>query len=146
MFLIQVHQYGGVGGIIGSNLENGKVQNCYNIGNISATGVARWVGGIMGYTNGGKLDNSYNIGTLQANGLGPLIGGLIGRNESTSNPVVITNSYCTTETQYTYNDHLEGHSFNQIDKEELKAYDTILGSAFKADNNINDGYPILSWQ
>ena len=136
-----------VGGIIGSNTEIGKVQNCYNIGeiNVSGTNINLWSGGIIGYSNGGSIINSYNIGTIKCE---RLAGGLLGRAEdnSSTRPTVITNSYCSDETQYSYYDEKSGYTTYNVKKEEIKKYTSILGSEYKNVDNINNGYPILKWE
>ena len=70
-----------VGGIAGQNL--GSVINCYNIGEVSGTGV----GGVVGY-NSGNVQNCYNIGEVS----GISVGGVVGDNSGT-----VKNCYNTGE-------------------------------------------------
>ena len=108
-----------VGGIAGS--ITGKIQNCYNTKMVKGFYV---VGGIVGDLERhihNLLENCYNIGTVT--GQNENVGELFGRN--TNNMSEIINSYTSSDTFSAEN----------------------LGSAFKEDtNSINDGYPILQWQ
>ena len=95
----------------------GKIENCYNIADISGVG---HVGGITG-TLAGNIMNCYTIANITGNSN---IGTFYGYKSK------ITSS--TVENCYSKND-----TFTYLD----------LGDAFKEDkNNINNGYPILSWQ
>ena len=52
-----------VGGVVGWK-ENGTVQNCYNVGQVSGTGFYVDVGGIVGYISNGGVQNCYNVGAV----------------------------------------------------------------------------------
>ena len=140
-----------VGGIVGkyekgSNLE---ISNCYNTGNIEATGEG--IGGICGTiayanTDSKKISNCYNIGTVSGNA--GIIGGV-------NDTVTISNCYWTNSNIYCQ----EGDSttniqnVNNVEIEQLKAYTATLGDAYTDDIEIeegkwkyNNGYPILKWQ
>ena len=123
-----------VGGIIG--VLNGEVINCYNIGNITGSGTNN--GGIVGLGTGeSKVENTYSKGNIT----GQAGGGIVGFKESGT----IKNSY------YLENIISGNESINEgvksVSDSLLKDIYTFLGDAFKQDiDNINDGYPILSWQ
>ena len=123
-----------VGGIIG--VLNGEVINCYNIGNITGSGTNN--GGIVGLGTGeSKVENTYSKGNIT----GQAGGGIVGFKESGT----IKNSY------YLENIISGNESINEgaksVSDSLLKDIYTSLGDAFKQDiDNINDGYPILSWQ
>ncbi len=106
-----------VGGIVGDIY--GNIANCYNVGNVTGY---EMVGGIIGLcvaAPNSSFENCYNIGNIQGN---LNIGELIGYNGSETQ---IINSYTSLDTFTAEN----------------------LGNAFKEDtNNINNGYPILTWQ
>lgn len=83
-----------VGGIAGDNL--GKIQNCYNTGEISNTVELfkmSYVGGVSGRNYGGTISQCYNKGDIIC--VGNAVGGICGNNYRTaSNPVsVIENCY-----------------------------------------------------
>ena len=77
----------GAGGIIGScnfaaytNIGSGYIENCYNIGEVQATG---GVGGIVGSIGGYAyedmkiyINNCYNIGNLSGSTIGGIVGGI----------------------------------------------------------------------
>ena len=70
-----------VGGIAG--YADNKIENCYNRGNVEATGSTEWncsgVGGIVGgigSSNAGNLNNCYNRGNIKGTKEG--IGGIVG--------------------------------------------------------------------
>ena len=140
-----------IGGIAGYQTysSNAMISNCYNAGEIS--GPTSKVGGIIGENNNGKICNCYNIGKIeQLNDKNCVVG-----NNDTNG--IISNSYilaslekpCICETN-------DGGTIDAISatKTELEMktaeFITILnvdGESFKADtNNINNGYPILSWE
>ena len=109
----------GTGGIAGRIYNNVNINNSYNKGNVSSEGSNSKVGGIVGYLNQGSIINCYNIGEITGNTNGPIFGNSIGENNTISNCFSL------------------GDSFN---------YEN-LGNAFKEDtNNINNGYPIFTWQ
>lgn len=71
-----------VGGVVGE-IAGGMVDICYNNGQIKATAIYAWVGGVAGH-NGGKLENCYNQGTVtwtnaKASTL-TSVGGVVGSN------------------------------------------------------------------
>ena len=127
-----------VGGIAGVN--QGNITNCYNTNSIKGTGTN--VGGIVGFQSGKntKISNSYNIGRIvSSNNIGGIIGTKLEGN--------IKNSYYLENTVNGANDRETINGVTAKTSEELKAIASVLGSAFKQDtNNINNGYPILTWQ
>ena len=74
-----------VGGIIGRG-GTIKLENCYNIGNITANKGS--AGGIIGYTNTTNIDSCYNLGVIK----GESSGGIVGFSYY-STPLTIANSY-----------------------------------------------------
>ena len=146
-----------LGGICGYEKDTSFL-NCYNTGNISSQGKTAIAGGIIGQgTNISdtsiKITNCYNIGNLTLNGSDlSYEGGIIGENNwSTAYSITLENCYCTTANNYlqTYYDgtNFVNDTSNRIAPENLKTYAGTLGQAYKTDaNNINNGYPILTWQ
>jgi len=105
-----------VGGIAGGG-GSGGVEYCCNIGEITYQGSsADCVGTLIGLI-GGTLTNSYSLKNAQLNGIGLNYGGIA----------------------------TEPTKLNTV--AEMPTVLEIVGNGFKADtNNINNGYPILSWQ
>ena len=133
-----------VGGIVGTN--QGELIDCYNTGDVSASN--HIAGGIVG-NNQMKCSNCYNIGNVS--GTRTRAGGVTGQNDTTN--AILKNSY-SLEGKC---DNVSGGNFNGGTMEsslikteqEMKTLAPTLGSAFKddyAEESINDGYPILSWQ
>ena len=131
-----------IGGIVGQN--TGLLENCYNGGNISSNGA--YTGGIAGLNYVGdqgvtsKILNCYNYGSVPN---GPYNGGISGGNNS-----ILENCYYLSgkATGGCYATDIAGQAEAKTSAQ-LKALATTLGTAFKTDtNNINFGYPILSWQ
>lgn len=120
-----------VGGIVGTN--NGTVSNTYNKGKINATSYR--AGGICGQNGTNSfIYTSYNIGNIEGK---QEIDGVIGGNFGT-----ITKCYYLDES-------VENGSKEQSKNEQEMKENIItdLGVEFVADSkNINDGYPIFSWQ
>lgn len=144
------------GGIVGSNV--GTIENSYNVGTLNATcpdGLL--LGGIVGfsYEVSSRIENCYNIGLISGTSgtRCKCIGGLAGVNGSDSNHPrgTVKNSYCTTETTYSYY-YYNGSSrvssiSGRIAADMLKSYESELGEAFVKDTeNKNNGYPILKWE
>ena len=73
-----------IGGLVGY-LVNGKMDKCYNTGNVTAATTD--VGGLAGSTNSGEISNSYNTGNVTGT---TDVGGLAGRSY-----YEISNSYNT---------------------------------------------------
>ena len=159
------------GGIIGK-IDNGKIDSCYNKGKVTGSSV---IGGILGRcNNNSKVMNCYNVGEIRGNENIGGISGIIGNYNETSmiqiencysakdiigdndvgaiygyshNTITIQdiNNYYLTNTVNGGNDILSKATPKTSD--ELKLMASILGSAFKEDrDNINNSYPILSWQ
>lgn len=124
------------GGIAG--LNNSNISNCYNRGEIDASQTEGLrIGGICGQNlSESFINTSYNIGKINNVGYA---GGLVGADFGN-----IFNSFCLDTCLSVKTADVE---YNKT-KEELK--DNILeslGEYFKKDSeNINSGYPILSWQ
>ena len=120
------------GGITGQN--SNILKNCYNTGKITATG--SYVSGIAGlnYCSYASLNNCYNIGTVY-NTSKVYISAIVFLADGTGN-----NSY------YLNTCGAAGLGTSKTSAQ-LKGLAGTLGSAFKNDtDNINGGYPILSWQ
>lgn len=134
---------GTITGYAGGILGYGKavIENCYNTGEIKGTNRA---GGIVGQFNGSaatnKANNCYNIGELSLSAANYAYSGAIsGFNGN------ITNCYWLTPEDGTGNNTGTLTSCELITSSDgLK---DKLGTAFVADEDeINGGYPILSWQ
>ena len=129
-----------IGGIIGRILTDAKVQNCYNISNV--TGNTR-VGGICGEALGSNktiIENVYNCGKVTAASV------FSGIAHCWEDAIVMKGIYlenCVNNS----NDTILNEGISAMSSENLKQSFTLLGESFKEDsNNINNGYPILSWQ
>ena len=73
--------------------------------------------------------------------------GVTGYTGSSQNNTIENNYYLENIINGTSNDRIIIDGIESIKSEELKRLSPILGTAFKEDiNNINNGYPILSWQ
>lgn len=135
-----------IGGISGE-LNVGQILNCYNTGEIHGTtiGDVVYVGGISGnITRNTMIENSYSIGKITAENSRYLKGGIAGYIADTMS--IIENSYFLENTIDGGNGSLmEGATSKTM--EEMKQIDSLLGSSFKKDSqNINNGYPVLTWQ
>lgn len=135
------------GGIAGYIQNSGSLlNNCYNKGNIeSTTSIA---GGIVGGNEASsEVKNAYNIGAVIAP---ETIGGVIGINNGKFTNVFFAR---TTETDY-YGCGTNSTEYwtNRITEENFAQLKERLNEG-QSDNpwkedvyNINQGYPILSWQ
>lgn len=145
--------YSYTGGIAGHIQGDTKIENVYNMGNISG----RYTGGIAGYvySQSASITNAYSAGIINCSG--SYAGGIaasLGYGVSASK---ITNCYFLKN--YTVNNQIfavksENNDRNDLcgkTENELKSTEIIssLGGAFEADkaeNPTNSGYPILKWQ
>ena len=135
-----------VGGITGYSAAETKVENCYNIGNIIGTNTG--IGGIAGVSaDSAIVSKSYNYSGVQGR---TAYGMITGRNDN-----IVSDCYYISESNRdgdqsetaTYSakrinsDYGTSQDFvNELNKNQSDKV-WILD-----ENNINAGYPILSWQ
>lgn len=139
------------GGIYGHNRN--IIRNCYNCASINTSGIyMNTSGGICGYssTETAVLDNCYNNSTIitsQASMTSSLvIGEIIGQ---LANSGKATNCAYKTGTQNSgIGIKSDGCIDETVELDDLPDILSIIGNQFKDDdtNNINNGYPILTWQ
>ena len=122
------------------------MSKCYNIGPVNGKSSTAnpWVGGIAGIAS--SVDYCCNIGNIIYEGTNKtFVGTLLGYTEGT-----LSNSYALTNAQLNgigknWSSTPEPTKVNTV--AEMPTVLEIVGNGFKADtNNINNGYPILSWQ
>ena len=132
-----------------------SIKNCYATGNLIRSGSS--AGGIIEsctlYETGyATVDNCYYKGRIDLNTsiLSYDIDGLVGKGGNYN--ATITNSKYLEKSLY-LNGELQSDDENAATEEEMNSYmksvlEVVNGDgAFKEDtNNINNGYPILSWQ
>lgn len=151
-----------VGGIVGLNYLMGNITDSYNSGKIIVS--EDNAGGIAGLNNA-TISNCYNNREIDSSeATGEKIGGICGQNLSDS---FIYTSYNVGKMNSNYASGLVGVNFGNIsscfyldsvseqeDDEYKKSENemkndiiSVLGESFKSDdNNLNSGYPILTWQ
>lgn len=130
------------------------IRNTYNLGNVSSytDSTNCYIGGVCGsISRYFEIYNSHNEGNI---GTGKYSGGIIGYSEgdiSTSGSKVVSNC------KYKQGSSTQGFGQRKGGTEDITGQTvvttsmpnilTVLGSGFKSDSrNINNGYPILSWQ
>ena len=124
------------GGILGYTTGNNTIVNCYNTGAVSGSSHA---GGIAGQLSTGTITNCYNVGTCTTSATNA--GGVYGFSNAT-----ISNGYYLYPATQTLGGNGNGVSATKITAPSDLTAD-MLGDAFVADtDNINSGYPVLSWQ
>ena len=139
----------GYGGIVGSAWNAGMIKNCYNAGTVS-TAASYPAGGIAGELEI-TMVNCYNVGTVtaaKASYAGALTATLKGG--TITNCYYLDGSAAGGGVAYVNSGTTDGAISKS--EAEMKTSDFIAalnagGNAFVADkDNINDGYPVLSWQ
>lgn len=121
---------GGIAAYQAAPLPSDTIDNVYNTGAVTAN---TDVGGLVGALVGSNLLNSYNIGTVTGV---TNVGGVVGRYVSTAQVNCYYLNTVVSDTQAT-----------ALSASSLKGYASTLGASWKIDSsNINNGYPILSWQ
>jgi len=141
-----------VGGLIGFNYgSTGEVENSYSTVNVSGN---RRVGGLVGL-NSGFLNSSYSTGNVSGNG----VGGLVGSNSGT-----VSDSFWDIEasgikesdggTGKTTAEMKDVATYTDTSKEGLEEPWDFVGNPYDdqgdediwdIDEEINDGYPFLTW-
>lgn len=146
-----VHSFYLVGGIVGyTNGEGNLVNNCYNKGNVTVN--TEGVGGLIGQDDlGDEIKNSYNIGKVTGS---KSDGGVIGIHKGFQSNLFFINTAgpvfgCGNNITDPPNLLEEGNgSTIQTLKQLTNRFNNEQSETpWKDDTqNINDGYPILSWQ
>jgi hypothetical protein len=160
---------GGIVGKIGKTDGGAVIENCANFASVSGTD-AKGTGGIAGAAwNGGTISNCYNAGAV--NNTHNSYGGIAGSNEisvvncynvgmvtgaGTSAAIATSNggdSYVncywleTSADVGVYNKTLTEVTAKSSADMKTDGFAALLGGAFKRDTgNINNGYPVLSFQ
>lgn len=150
---------GSAGGIVGILRANGTVERCYNGGNIKATSANQpAMGGIVGASN--LMENPSSMFIKRCYNYGKLInhiattprmqGPINGQNLSNNPNLSITMEHCYYDNQTSGADEpdAEGLSTEQMKSDVLlnKINEGAAGAFVSDAEQINSGYPVLSWQ
>ena len=130
-----------IGGIVGFLQTGALLQNCYNTGSIAgSTRIGGICGEILGKGIKTYIKNSYNIGSITGTDL------VCGIARCWDGGIVVNSFYLENSVNGS-NDNILNEGSSYMSSNEIKQAFNLLGEAFKEDaNNINNGYPILSWQ
>ena len=136
------------GGLIGrtSNYYTLSVSNCYASGNVTAK--KGYAGGITGYVYCSSnykhtYSNCYAAGQVTVTSASANAYGFAYSYASAG--FSFTNCFYNNINAKGFNNTVEG--ITEKTSDELKNLDSALGDTFQQDKtNINNGYPILSWQ
>ncbi len=135
-----------VGGVVGTASISSSVHNNYNRGSVGGT---TSVGGVVGYNNNGSIQNSYS--TVSVSGT-TAVGGVVGYNSVSGqitncyyNSTIYTSASAVGENNYPGTTTASGKSTTEMTG---GSFATTLGSDYWQEDTgeINNGYPILSWQ
>ena len=143
-------QFGGVVGV-----GRGKILNCYNMGELKVgSNIIANIGGVIGNNWSNSVNSCYNFGNINVlEGQNIRKGMLIGKNGVDISK--ITNVYYKETEGMTAigNGNMGDNSTMVLTEDKMRnneEFVTLLnqdGNVWKMDtNNINNGYPILSWQ
>lgn len=129
-----------VGGIVGTAQYNSMITNNYNISEIKSVDHV-YLGGIVGYLyEACVVSNCYNLGSITGGGSNINgIAGYVGESK-------INNNYYLKDVVVNSEDMNNIRGVEAKTEEQLKNATSILGSEYKEDTGINNGYPILKWQ
>ena len=131
-------EHNNIAGILGANYPNSSgtyIQNCGVTGSISG----RYIGGIGGNAEHDNITNCYFAGTLTPYNTN--YGGMTAHGGNRTNCysyTVVNGSQSQSSASY------DGTSVTQAEMQDPQMI-VNLGDAFKMDNGINDGYPIMSY-
>ena len=150
------HEIGGITGVI---YQNGSVENCYHIGNVSSTNEEECygLGGIVGqmvvgdHVSGNSiLKNCYNIGDV--NGNSQTTGGIVGIMRDANKvegEIHVSNCYYLKDDCETgSNGEATECEINALTPNLMKKIADDLGEPFVTNTNpdLNNGYPVFEWQ
>ena len=147
--MVMMHIYGGITGLVNS----GNILNVYNLGDINVSSKSQriMVGGIVGTACSGELINSYNLGTITNVNQYSIycmgeIEGVIQGEASVSNsfylnnqPIGVNYSSLPCITTQVSSDDLKGDNVLNILNQNATVWKKDI-------SNVNDGYPIFTWQ
>ena len=150
--------YAYVGGITGHS--SSELNNCYNIGEVSAKAHSINAGGIAGYKYGSdfEISHCYNVGTVNTkDDVNPWIGGIAGRTDSTISNCYYLNSLSKAATSGSGMDLISRENVtlgsgvlahvNSLTANQMKIQSSFIGFDFNTiwgiDPSINNGYPYL---
>ena len=153
-FEINDIQNGNFGGIISAGTK-ASVTNSYNCGDIKVEGNATgdfYIGGAIG-NNKGTINNFGNIGNIvsevKVTGNYNYMGAIAGLNHQNSK---IEDTYylkdtCANGIEENWANEADVNTTEIENIENMPTILEIIGTEFKKDeNNINKGYPVLTWQ
>jgi hypothetical protein len=138
----------GIGGIVGSAWNGGIIKNCYNAGTVVGGYPA---GGIAG-SNENSIEHCFNVGTVYSNYGDSFAMGIGSDNGGATYADKILNSHSLAGAApgggYYDSNNAAGNNVQSSETMKSESFIALLGDAFTPDltPNINDGYPILSWQ
>lgn len=132
------------GGIIGANMNQATIDNCYNTADVSAEGEAGSVGpaagGLLGYGTRDSIANCYSTGQVSGSNY---FGCLVSPNVP-GNVVVVNSYYLNTCTESEFGEpKSEDYMRSQEFVDYLNGRNRDLVWAMDEDN-INNGFPILA--
>ena len=137
----------------------GLMENCYNTGTVTGATIT---GGLVGKLDGSMRDyekcsirNCYNVGTVVNTGTDGKVGTIIGHMHADYDNVIENNYALKSDLNpigaLNVGEYTRG-GLNAVDEAEMRSAAVLasLGQGFKADGvckqQINRGYPILTWQ
>ncbi|MFQ9515224.1 MAG: hypothetical protein ACLRZ9_05285 [Eubacterium sp.] len=136
-------------GIAGQTKTIATIENCYNTGAITTTATSSpRVAGIVGHGlltsgNQGKITNCYNAGTITGTSQTGTFMGYI------YTGYLVTNCYYlegTHDNVVGFNYQADIEDIKSVTTDELKGLTETLGEAFVISGDLNNGYPVLTWQ
>ncbi len=137
-----------ISGIVLGGAKN--IENCYNLGEIKCNNNKIYISGIEANAQNGNINNCYNTGNLKASGNTIVMGALAGY---TTNQTISNSKWLTGTAEKAIGNEATNVTKNNIEEvSNIEDMPTVLSvinfeNCFKEDtNNINNGYPILSWQ
>lgn len=146
----RTQQISGIVANAGMDANSGKtayITDCYNTGDISVFGNA-YVQIPCGIVNWGRnyvIENCYNVGELYNESANSARGIVISYDADYKHDVI--NCYWLTPSMAAYGNANTNDGATPKSDEELKNLSDSLGENYKNDTkNVNNGYPILSWE
>mgnify|MGYP005905997765 FL=1 len=133
-----------VGGIVGRvSSSEASLENCYNVGEIKYKEniTSSYIGGICG--EGSNIKNVYSIGKLENTLNDSMIGAIIGNIGQSAEKIYYLKGVYSTALGST-NTSVTAEEIETLEKMKAKLNSNL--ATLEGWKEVNNGYPILSWQ
>lgn len=143
---ISVHNHAaGIAAVVNQSAgeQVARIRNCYNAGSLNTLSAAKYIGGIVAISNKSNIENCYNLGNITYTGTPAAVGGIAGTSLAETNTYYL--STCV------WDGNAKGMPKSETELKE-DSFLTLLNNDQRPEpwiadgNEINNGFPKLSWE